>query len=148
MKNKNGERGCEIFNVGDKVTIAHFTYPKEWDFLQFMRGKVATITYIDCQNRGHCPGGKCGKCTQNYIHLKETNSISFKPSFLKKVKETQVNKIIIEMFPSTKDAVLIQKWFGDKIEDDPLTRMLIKGKESELLTEAEKLEKEEIEKSK
>ena len=53
-----------------------------------------------------------------------------------------MNKLIIEMFPSTQDAVLIEKWFGSEIDGNPLTRTLIKGKEKELLDEAKKLEEE------
>ena len=53
-----------------------------------------------------------------------------------------MNQIIIEMFPQTKDAVLIDKWFGSKINNDPLMAMLIKGKENDLLKEAKRLEEE------
>lgn len=51
-----------------------------------------------------------------------------------------MNKIIIAMYPATKDAVLVQKWFGEKISNEPLIGMLLKGKETELLEEARRLE--------
>lgn len=63
-------------------------------------------------------------------------------------ESTPMNKIIIEMYPVTKDAVLVQKWFGEKISNEPLIGMLLKGKESELLQEAKELEKKEVEKEK
>ena len=56
-----------------------------------------------------------------------------------------MNELIIEMFPKTKDAVLVDKWFGSKIDNDPLTKMLVRGKEKELLDEALRLEKDETE---
>jgi hypothetical protein len=54
-----------------------------------------------------------------------------------------MNQIIIDMYPATKDAVLIQKWFGERIASEPLFAILLKGKEAEILDEAKKLEKEE-----
>ena len=51
----------------------------------------------------------------------------------------QMNEIIIEMFPVTKEAVLVDKWFGREI-DKPIFKMLIKGKEKELAEEANRLE--------
>ncbi len=59
----------------------------------------------------------------------------------------EMNEIIVEMFPKTKDAVLIDKWFGDRL-NDPIFKMLLQGKESELLAEAQKSEKKELEKTK
>jgi hypothetical protein len=61
-------------------------------------------------------------------------------------KEHTMNKIIIELFPKTKDAVLIEKWFGAEI-DNPKFQLLLKGKEKEVIAEAEKLEKESTKKS-
>jgi len=72
------------------------------------------------------------------------NSKTFKQLKEKwRYKMNKMNKIIIEMFPVTKEAVLVDKWFGTEIDDDPLTRLLIKGKESDLIAEAEKLEADE-----
>lgn len=55
----------------------------------------------------------------------------------------EMNKLIVEMFPKTKDAVLIEKHFGTKL-DDPIFKMLLKGKEKELLQEAQKMEEDEL----
>lgn len=52
-----------------------------------------------------------------------------------------MNQVIIDGFPQTKDAVLIDKWFGSKLSD-PLFALLLKGKEQDLLCEATRLEKE------
>jgi len=71
---------------------------------------------------------------------KDKHYNKFKKYFFRR---KEMNELIIEMFPKTKDAVLIQKWFGSKIDNDPLTRMLIKGKEDELLEEANRMEEEE-----
>lgn len=54
-------------------------------------------------------------------------------------KDCIMNEIIVEMFPATKDAILVDKHFGREI-DKPIFKMLIKGKESELLEEAKRLE--------
>lgn len=51
----------------------------------------------------------------------------------------KMNAIIIEMFPVTKEAVLVDKWFGREI-DKPIFKMLVKGKEKELVAEAIRLE--------
>lgn len=56
-----------------------------------------------------------------------------------------MHQVIIDLFPQTKDAVLIEKWFGAKLSD-PLFAMLLKGKEQELLAEALRLDKEQQEK--
>lgn len=53
----------------------------------------------------------------------------------------QMNEVIVEMFPVTKEAVLVDKWFGREI-DKPIFKMLIKGKEKELIEEAQRLENE------
>ena len=52
-----------------------------------------------------------------------------------------MHQVIIDAFPKTKDAVLIDKWFGNKL-CDPLFALLLKGKEKDLLVEALRLEKE------
>jgi hypothetical protein len=57
-------------------------------------------------------------------------------------KEDIMNKTVIEMYPKTKDAVVVDKWFGSKL-DDPIFAMLLEGKEEKLLQEAIKLEEEE-----
>lgn len=57
----------------------------------------------------------------------------------------KMNEIIINAFPNTKDAVLVDKHFGRKI-DDPIFALLLKGKEDDLLEEAKRLDREEKEK--
>jgi len=54
-------------------------------------------------------------------------------------RRARMNEIIIEMFPVTKEAVLVDKHFGREI-DKPIFKMLIKGKEKELLEESIRLE--------
>ena len=56
-----------------------------------------------------------------------------------------MNEIIVEMLPKTKDAVLVDKWFGREI-DKPIFKMLIKGKEAELIAESKKMEEQSNEK--
>jgi hypothetical protein len=51
-----------------------------------------------------------------------------------------MNQIIIDMYPATKDAVLIQKHFGERIANEPLFAILLKGKEDEILEAAQRLE--------
>jgi len=61
--------------------------------------------------------------------------------YLKELKgEKQVNKTIVKIYTKTKDAILIEKHFGNKFEDKSFP-ILLKGKEADLLTEAERLEK-------
>ena len=57
-------------------------------------------------------------------------------------RREKMNKIIIEMFPKTKDAILIDKWFGEEF-NKPIFKLLLTGKEEQLIKEAERLEKEE-----
>jgi len=56
-------------------------------------------------------------------------------------EEFCMNEIIVEMFPKTKDAILVEKWFGTEI-NKPIFQLLLKGKEKEVIAEAERLEKE------
>jgi hypothetical protein len=72
---------CKFF-VGQKVYVTGHTgrNSKEWDFLNFMRGKPATIKSIYCTNvvynDSQC-NGDCYKCKQYYITLEETNELSW-----------------------------------------------------------------------
>ena len=67
----------------------------------------------------------------------------FKKLTIKKKKKVSImNKNIIEMYPKTEEAVLVQKWFGSTIEHNDLMPVLIKGKEAEVLKQAQKLEAE------
>lgn len=76
-------------------------------------------------------------------YQKNPRSIYYNWKLIKKQKEIEMNQIIIESFPQTKDAVIVEKWFGNKL-NDPLMGLLLKGKEDELLEEALRLEKKEI----
>lgn len=63
-------------------------------------------------------------------------------STLTYLRRYEMNKVIIEAYPKTKDAVLVDKHFGHRL-DDPLFALLLRGKEKDLLQEAKKLELEE-----
>lgn len=54
-----------------------------------------------------------------------------------------LSKIIVEYFPKTSEAVLVDKWFGKEIESNRLSAMLLKGKEKDIIAEAKKMEAEE-----
>lgn len=71
-------------------------------------------------------------------------------------KEKTMNKIIAGMYPKTKDAMLVEKWFGDmlytpwlentraaKVAQAYYTQIILKGKEEDLLKAAQELEAEE-----
>ena len=58
--------------------------------------------------------------------------------------ENIMNSTIINMFAVTKEAVLVDKWFGKDIENLSLAELLLKGKENELLKKAKSLEKESL----
>lgn len=55
--------------------------------------------------------------------------------------EMEINVYIQRLFPKTKDAVLISKWFGSDIFSH-VTEVLCQGREKELLEKANELEKE------
>lgn len=52
----------------------------------------------------------------------------------------EMDSLIVELYPQTKDAILVNKYFGKEIT--ALTAVLLKGKESELLETAKKMEEE------
>jgi len=83
----------------------------------------------------HCGNPPCGKCENQPSEEEYQQALDY----LEK-KENEMNKIIIELFPVTKEAVLVDNYFGHKLKD-PLYKVLIKGKEKELLEEAKSLEK-------
>ncbi len=68
-----------------------------------------------------------------YIYFKNN------PTFNTKKGVGNMNNTIIESFPATKDAVLVDKWFGSKF-NDPIFVLLLKGKEAEILAEAKRLD--------
>lgn len=72
---------------------------------------------------------------QKYLTLKQGESIMSLP------------KVIIEHFPNTKDAVLVNKWFGQELENNKLMGMLLKDKEDSIIKEAQKLENAEAKKN-
>lgn len=55
-------------------------------------------------------------------------------------EDTQMHQAIVEAFPKTKDAVMIDKWFGKQFEQNALIALLVKGKEKTLIEEALRLE--------
>lgn len=64
-------------------------------------------------------------------------------SYLKPIGGLIMNETIIELFPKTAEAVLVDKWFGKEI-DKPIFKLLIDGKQKELIAEAKRLEEEEL----
>lgn len=54
-----------------------------------------------------------------------------------------MNKTIIEVFPVTGDAALIDKHFGKEIDHSPLLAALLKANKEEILLAAKNIEKEE-----
>ena len=71
-----------IFYKGQKLLLIKHTgrYPKDWDFLNFMRGKPCTIKEVCCINTDYndfqCLGD-CWECRQLYIKIEETNEMSW-----------------------------------------------------------------------
>ncbi len=62
-----------------------------------------------------------------------------------------LHPVIVDSFPNTKDAVLVQKWFGAEFDCSRLGRLIgifLAGKEDDVLNEAKRLEKEEEERKK
>lgn len=97
--------------------------------------------YASCScHMGHPP---CAKCTSQPSEEMYKEASQIIEQFEK--ENDPMNKLIIDMYPVTKDAVLVQKWFGEKISNEPLVGMLLKGKEADLLKEAKRLEVEETE---
>jgi hypothetical protein len=92
-----------------------------------------------CNTCGVPPCAYCESCPPSEEKYEE--ALKLIEQFEK--ENEPMNTLIIEMYPATKDAVLVQKWFGEKISSEPLIGMLLKGKEAELLAEAQKLEEEE-----
>jgi hypothetical protein len=92
-----------------------------------------------CSTCGVPPCAYCESCSPSEEEYNE--ALKLTEQFEK--ENEPMNQIIIDMYPKTKDAVLVQKWFGEKISNEPLIGMLLKGKEAELLAEAQRLENEE-----
>ena len=159
---KNYIRTHHIFNVGEYAIItgnggvcnSSIGYFKE------LNGDIDKA-YLHCEENGHkelpsdhfIVNRKVKILARQYwascgvkICLVEVDNWQFVISmdYLKPIKRRNatMNPSIVEMFPSTKDALLIEKWFGDDLES-PLTKILIKGKERELLAAAIILEKQE-----
>lgn len=57
-------------------------------------------------------------------------------------RKEKLDKWIKEHYPRTKDALLVDKWFGENIEHR-ITQFFLKGREQELLDFARQLEEEE-----
>lgn len=67
----------------------------------------------------------------------------FKLKFNKKIinqQESPMNQLIVTSFPSTADAVLVDKYFGKEIANQPLAFLIIKGNEADLLAKAKELD--------
>ncbi len=89
--------------------------------------------------------------TPDYYVIGSVTKIGYGETFrdLKTIKvlkrRARMNEIIIEMFSVTKEAVLVDKWFGKEI-DKPIFKLLISGRQKELLEAAKKLEEESVKK--
>jgi hypothetical protein len=72
--------------------------------------------------------------------------------WMKDIYQSQENEMKVcefarKHYPRTDDAVLVSKWFGDYLTH-PMTLFFIRGKEADLLAEAQRLEAEENAKKK
>ena len=159
---KNYIRTHHIFNVGEYAIITGNggIYASSTDYFKELDGNLdrAYLHRIgnDCKKlppSNFIVNRKVKILARQYwascgvkICLVEVDNWQFVISmdYLKPIKRRNatMNPSIVEMFPSTKDALLIEKWFGDDLES-PLMEILIKGKERELLAAAIILEKQE-----
>lgn len=153
------ERDHHIFNVGEYAIVVGNggVYSNSFEYYSNMKANL-DIAYLNCKEHqkelpddyfivgrrveilNRCYFGSCG----TKICLIEVDGWQFVISmdYLKPIKRSEeMNEIIVEMFPVTKEAILVDKWFGREI-DKPIFKMLIKGKEKELIEEAQRMEKE------
>lgn len=86
------------------------------------------------------PNTTCGGCNCDVAYNDYVDEQKYKEEERK--MQDIINKKIMKMFPKTEDSVLVQKWFGEEFKK-PLAIIMLAGKETEILKEAEKLEKEE-----
>lgn len=150
MKSDTSFKGFEINDLVEYSPIGNSTY--EWsrrtegiivgiEMMRFNEDAWFTIEQV-----GNMQDSTCN-LEKNYYIIGRCTKIGYGKTFrdLKTIKlikrRARMNTIIIEMFPVTKEAVLVDKWFGREI-DKPIFKMLIAGKEKALLKEAQKLEKE------
>lgn len=112
-------------NLGEGCNEGKILSPYIWEKRMFLKDMNAVLITT---KSGHRTWGwsRYGECVKPYS------------DFLKKWRY-KMNELIIEMFPVTKEAVLVDKWFGREI-NNPIFKMLIKGKEKELIEEATRLE--------
>lgn len=151
MKSVTSFKGFEIFDLVDYSPIGNSTY--QWSRrtegiitnIELMIGNEdAWITIEQTKDFKNRHDATCNLERDYYVIGKET-TIGYGKTFrdiktLRLIKRrARMNEIIIEMFPVTKEAVLVDKWFGREI-DKPIFKMLISGKEKELLKEAVKME--------
>lgn len=78
-----------------------------------------------------------------------TNSIpleftAWDKTIIEKSEEFKMNKFVSDNYKNTDDALLVQKWFGGDLPCDSsfLNKLVFKGKMSDILAEAKRLEKE------
>jgi hypothetical protein len=66
---------------------------------------------------------------------------------LKKEVEEAMKEAIVKNFEKTADAVLVEKHLGGQIKDDFMSGLIVKQNKVEILTEAKRLEAEEVAKA-
>lgn len=150
MKSDISFRGFEINDLVEYSPIGNSTYVwtrrtegiiVDIEMMRFNEDAWFTIEQVGNMNDSTC------NLEKNYYVIGKCTKIGYGKTFrdLKTIKlikrRARMNEIIIAMFPKTKDAVLVDKWFGREI-DKPIFKMLIKGKEKELIAEAIRLEQE------
>ena len=118
------------FKIGDEVRIKR---DSEYAYQCDKKGKIYRTS----------SGGWWGVTFENeYTNsYPEEALISVKKQKTKKEEKKNVNKHILEMYPKTKDAVLVDHYFGEEIED--LEAVMLKGKETDLFDRAKLKEAEE-----
>ena len=148
MKSDTSFKGFEINDLVEYSPIGNCTYVwskrtegiiVDIEIMRFNEDAWFTIEQV-----GNMKDSSCN-LEKDYYVIGKCTKIGYGKTFrdLKTIKlikrRARMNEIIIDMFPVTKEAVLVDKWFGREI-DKPIFKMLISGKEKELFIEAQKLE--------
>lgn len=125
------------YNIGDVVEVfgssSNFYPRKEVLAVGYINNFLSRLSILEIVTHTNIFGHK---------HLCNFESIK-----TIKHREVEMNQVIIDAFPITKEAVLVDKWFGQKLSD-PMMVFLLKGKEADLLVEAQRLENESKKKDK
>lgn len=150
MKSDTSFRNFEIFDLVEYSPIGNSAYQwrrrTEGIIIGIERMIGGEDAWIEIEQTKEMDDPSCN-LEKNYYVIGSVTKVGYGKTFrdiksLKLIKRrAKMNQIIIEMFPKTKDAVLVDKWFGREI-DKPIFKMLIEGKEKKLIEEALRLESE------